>query len=409
MNLQLTGLQHFSARMMSCTVNLRRGVNVRHLETETSLARSIISASERTSAPGGRRKIAATEKTQQAKSAKNKPRAMHSFNNLAVGMAGCSLHYPTLAILATDTLDVIANCLSTRSLVAVASTCHGLRLGLAAQVVKVQSRHLAVAQLCKKIDRRLTSSRGLPIGEARRPLGTARTSDFLIPHDPQRPGQQLEWQAGALYLPWTAEGRSDGPRWACARLDATDIAVATEAFTRSPHLCRFCEAMDFSDNPFGDDGLKMLLPVFSRLPTLHTLELAGCRLTDSGAAALATALTASATHIDQNRRSLFRRLVLGSNPIGDRGCIAIAVALRALPSLRVLQLGDTEIGDAGAEALVEALDAGWVPLLCQIWLAATRIGPDGKLRLGFAEVRRHDQGRRLAGREGGSAELRICW
>ena len=58
---------------------------------------------------------------------------------------------------------------------------------------------------------------------------------------------------------------------------------------------------------------------------------------------------------------------LGSNPIGDAGCIAIADALlspRFFSSgcgLAVLQLGDTDIGDAGAAALAYALEEGAMP------------------------------------------------
>ena len=95
---------------------------------------------------------------------------------------------------------------------------------------------------------------------------------------------------------------------------------------------------------------------------------------------------------------MLRRLALGSNPIADAGCAALAAALLDSPrllrrsgaagdttaaaavtaaaatataaaaataaparSLAILQLGDTSIGDVGAAAIACALDAGAMP------------------------------------------------
>ena len=171
-----------------------------------------------------------------------------------------------------------------------------------------------------------------------------------MPLDPQDASRRLEWIAGSLYLPWGAEGRADGLRWREAGLEAADAHVATVAIGASPHLLLHCEVFDWSANPIGDEGALVLAPLLLRhAPWLSTLELASCNLTDSSAAvALAEAAAAFAPQL--------RRLVLGSNPIGDAGCRALAAAL-ASSALAVLQLGDTEVGDAGVAALAAALDS----------------------------------------------------
>ena len=98
---------------------------------------------------------------------------------------------------------------------------------------------------------------------------------------------------------------------------------------------------------------------------------------------------------------VLRRLSLGSKPIGDAGCIAIADALlspRFFSSgcgLAVLQLGDTDIGDAGAAALAYALEEGAMPQGLQLWLACTRVSAEGRGMLMMAATQR--------------PSLRVCW
>ena len=55
-------------------------------------------------------------------------------------------------------------------------------------------------------------------------------------------------------------------------------------------------------------------------------------------------------------------LSLGNNPFGDVGIIAIADAVGALSTLRILKLENTTIGNAGMDALVSAVENGsWGP------------------------------------------------
>jgi len=174
------------------------------------------------------------------------------------------------------------------------------------------------------------------------------------------------------------------------------------------------------------------------LPALHTLELQDCQLGDQAACAIADALTErldkggveemeetnqvgcsqgvlTAESPGCHEALYLRRLCLGSNPIGDSGCEAIARALTAshrlfAPPARwplerhmrwrhglcILQLGDTAIGDAGAAALARALQTGAMqPAGQQLWLAATHISDAGRAQLMLASV--------------SNPTLRICW
>ena len=210
----------------------------------------------------------------------------------------------------------------------------------------------------------------------------------------------------------------------------------------SPRTSQLIETIDLSSNPLlKAAGVAALVPLLgSRLPRLVTLELAGCGLTDDAAIAIATALAPNAIgnflgvlvckHADdvapenscaqaaadvsdmepagRPSNNPLQRLVLGNNPIRSDGCAALAAALAFLPELRVLQLGDTEVCDVGGGALVRALDAGWSPRLMQLWLAATKISPDGRMVLGACEMRCHM--RTMARRDRSAAPLlRICW
>ena len=338
-----------------------------------------------------------------------------------------------------DVIDLIADQLfqtSTPSLIACAACCHSLRTALAPLCTTAERRHVEVAALCRKVDRRLDARRVQ--SQARRPLGEARAADFLRPRDPH---QDVEWVSGRLHLPWVAldssasasddeRRRSAGPLWREAGLDAADAATAAGAFERSPDLFRLTETIDFSSNPLiGDAGVGSLMPILRQMPRLQHLELAGCGLSDAAAVAIATALAPEGRGADRRTKSGaacpaaaaapsllsaeatgLRRLGLGSNPIGDIGAAALARALARLPCLKVLQLGDTEVADAGAAALVSALDEGSALQLMQLWLAATRITSAGRASLAAAEMRRHERAvTRASGEKPAAVRLRICW
>ena len=118
---------------------------------------------------------------------------------------------------------------------------------------------------------------------------------------------------------------------------------------------------------------------------------------DEGVVALAHALSAVADGHDGLRaETTMRRLCLGCNPIGDRGCAALTVALLTPPlsALAILQLGDTDVGDVGAGALADALGKGAMAHGIQLWLASTRITHAGRGRIMMAASER---------------EMRICW
>ena len=103
-------------------------------------------------------------------------------------------------------------------------------------------------------------------------------------------------------------------------------------------------------------------------------------------------LSRALARIPPNRVAVpLRKLALGSNPIGDCGCVALAEAMatapkllprkaamvslsplwssaraQALRGLEILQLGDTSLGDTGAAALAQALHAGAMPCGLQL-------------------------------------------
>lgn len=224
----------------------------------------------------------------------------------------------------------------------------------------------------------------------------------------------------------------DDPRrvdWTGTGVDSEGIHVAARAMCHprdapGRRLCDCLTKLLLSGNPIGDAGAAALAPVLSASRCLVDLELEDCRLRDTGTRTLAHALCSTdgaaaadgakhasgATHgttpdgVDRGHVCLLRRLCLGSNPIGDEGCVALAAALLHGPrlltedrrtGLGVLQLGDTDVGDRGADAIATALDEGAMPQGMQLWLASTRISVEGRARLMLAASPR--------------AALRVCW
>ena len=202
--------------------------------------------------------------------------------------------------------------------------------------------------------------------------------------------------------------------WCRTGLDAADLEVASRALRASHHegfgYC--CLELECSFNQqIGDAGCASLAAALPAMTALQVLEMQECGLGDAAACALADGLAGPGC--------VLRRLSLGSNPIGDEGCAALAYALQTSPrllvrrsgcngpaddgdlpvrSLKILQLGDTSVGDAGARALASALEAGaLMPQGVQLWLAATRISEAGRVALMSAASRHW------------SSQLRVCW
>ena len=199
--------------------------------------------------------------------------------------------------------------------------------------------------------------------------------------------------------------------WSRMGLDASDVTLASGAMAASPLLCTGCTELQLSFSRIGDAGCTALASALGALGALEVLELQDCGLGDAAACALAEALTATAGGVPSaGERSVLRRLALGSNPIADAGCAALAAALLDSPrllrrsgaagaaaadaagdttaaaaavaaaaataaaaaparSLAILQLGDTSIGDVGAAAIACALDAGAMPCSSMATLA----------------------------------------
>ena len=102
-------------------------------------------------------------------------------------------------------------------------------------------------------------------------------------------------------------------------------------------------------NPgLGDKGLEELAGVLQKNKSLEVLNLAGCAVTDIGAAALAEYLP--------NTTNL-KKLYLYNNEIGYIGAMALAELIENHPALlQELFLWDNPLTDAGLEALEDAYD-----------------------------------------------------
>jgi uncharacterized protein (TIGR02996 family) len=117
----------------------------------------------------------------------------------------------------------------------------------------------------------------------------------------------------------------------------------SELMDVAPRLTRLI-TLDLENCSLGNTNLA---DIFAPLPfpALAELDLSFNDLTDSGVIALL------ATGVPQR----LKRLVLGGNPIGDDGAVALAEALANSPVLENLNLRMTNVGQAGQAALLRAL------------------------------------------------------
>ena len=124
-------------------------------------------------------------------------------------------------------------------------------------------------------------------------------------------------------------------------------------------------------NNQGDDGVESLAAGLrlGGLPSLETLVLVMLDMGPRGAAALAAALTRWT--VPSLRIVNFRY-----NRIGDAGLKALAASFHLLPKLDQLELGDNEFGDAGLAALAPPT-AGVLPLLKALHIFNNKISDRG--------------------------------
>ena len=240
--------------------------------------------------------------------------------------------------------EALADSLAPHVAVALASTCHGLRVPTAAVVAELRRRHEAARALLRKAGTSCAA-----VGEAR----------------------QLNWNKKGLTV-----------------ADCTALAdvIATSGLLR-------LERLYLGANRFGAEGLQALAEGLGggALPSLTYLSLSGNDIGDAGASALGAALGRGALprlqhlHLHGNdlssaglialapglrARPQLKFLGFRCNGIGDDGVAAlVAPGEGVLPSLEELHLTTNQVTDAGCSALVAALSSGAVPSLKKIFLS----------------------------------------
>ncbi|KAL1263716.1 hypothetical protein QQF64_006455, partial [Cirrhinus molitorella] len=143
-------------------------------------------------------------------------------------------------------------------------------------------------------------------------------------------------------------------------------AVVFVLLTSKEELNEFCldKFVKETNNTENMKVLQKLLPVIKES---RSVQLSGCRVTDKGCAALASALRSNPSHLReldlsgnklgdsvkllsdvlQNPHCKLEKLWLRDCGVTDEGCAALASALRSNPShLRELSLSDNELGDS---------------------------------------------------------------
>ncbi|KAH7444909.1 hypothetical protein KP509_02G097700 [Ceratopteris richardii] len=132
------------------------------------------------------------------------------------------------------------------------------------------------------------------------------------------------------------------------------------------HAMPLLELLNLSDNPIGDEGLAMLLPVLQVLQ-LSELSLSACDLSIKGACFLLDELTAmSKCHL--------RNLDISHNYFGSSMGAALAKFLRHGIAERV-DVGDIGLGANGSLSLESALQD--MPKLSHLILRKNRLGAAG--------------------------------
>lgn len=122
------------------------------------------------------------------------------------------------------------------------------------------------------------------------------------------------------------------------------LTIALEATTRLKHL-------DLSENDLGPSNFSILLKIFHKNANIEVLNLADCKLDDSGAVALCTLLQAQAA----SGLSSLRYLYFRNSPLGDRGAEAVANLIRNHKSLIELEVFNCGISERGGHAIGDAL------------------------------------------------------
>jgi Ran GTPase-activating protein (RanGAP) involved in mRNA processing and transport len=105
-------------------------------------------------------------------------------------------------------------------------------------------------------------------------------------------------------------------------------------------------SFDFSYNLVGDDGAKAIGDLCKMNPTVKRVNLESNNISDVGAEYLSAAVCTFNVELDE--------LMLGSNAIGTKGCIALANALKHGEGSMSLDLSDNKlISRRGYTALLE--------------------------------------------------------
>lgn len=125
-------------------------------------------------------------------------------------------------------------------------------------------------------------------------------------------------------------------------LQLGDFQSIADVLAKSPQVRKLV----FRHCEMTEQALKVLLPVFLKLPNLDCVEISISKIGDAGALLLADFL--------KNKASL-QSLFLAENAIGDQGTEGLANALTTHSSLLTLCLANNSIGSKGVKALGEAL------------------------------------------------------
>ncbi|XP_050960284.1 NACHT, LRR and PYD domains-containing protein 12-like isoform X2 [Labeo rohita] len=132
----------------------------------------------------------------------------------------------------------------------------------------------------------------------------------------------------------------------CGITDEGCAALASALRSNPSHL----RHLDLAENKIGDAGLTLLSAILKDPVNckLDTLRLKDCGVTDKGCAALASALRSNPSHL--------RQLDLAVNKIGDLGVKHLCAGLEDLHcKLEILRLRDCGVTDEGCAALTSAL------------------------------------------------------
>ncbi|XP_036417260.1 ribonuclease inhibitor-like [Colossoma macropomum] len=133
--------------------------------------------------------------------------------------------------------------------------------------------------------------------------------------------------------------------------------------------------LDLSGNKLGDSGVKEL-PDLLKDPQckLQILQLAVCRITDEGCAALIKALTSNPYHL--------KELNLSRNKPGDSAVKELSELLKdSQCKLEKLQLWSCSITEEGCDALIEALKSNPSSHLRELNLSGNKPGDSGVKKL----------------------------